>query len=516
MRQLLRLVLFSSAVSIDPPAVQRIVRRWPAADRHKVTAMMDTMMWEALNYSAIPLHNETWFFVNAGDFPYMWIRDSTASLHHLITTDAIDQPYPRRAVEGLTRSLAHYIGINPNCSVWKPPTGETGDKQCWDHRTELDSPMYFTRMVRLLREHGSTVAAEPAVENALRMIIDHVERWMDPSGFVATYARPSDDAVKSGYFHVPDNLFVAAELGRIQLSSASLENRRYLAKSKQLALRVKTAIQAYSVTRDGSSIYCYEVRVKDWDCLKMDDANVPSLLSFPYLDQSASAYDVAIYNRTRAWVLSVKNPYYFVSDDGAVAGVGSPHRTQNADGAWMPKASVWPMALAMQALTARSNEEAAAVLQMLIHTDAGTNLMHEEFDVNDPANFSRAWFDWPNALFVELAHRAGFIVNVTKPPLAFDGWVTCAFRYGVCDVANSMAKSSPGHSQGRLPKVVCIRYGTTFRGFVYRTVQVSELVKCTNEGIGAEPPFIRTFTYFPYHCAIAWVEQCPTSDLVVV
>lgn len=349
------------------------------------------------------------------------------------------------------------------------------------------------------------------MEAALRAIIDHVGRWADPSGFVGTRNRPSDDAVRRGYFHLPDNVFVAAELAQLRLSGASPEDGMYMAKAKQLALSVRSAIQRYGMSRDGSGIYCYEVRVEGWDCSRMDDANVPSLLSIPYLDPLASAHDSVVYNRTRAWILSVANPYYFVSNDGSVTGIGSPHRTQNPEGDWMPKASVWPMALAMQGLTARSSEEAAAVLQMLIHTDAGTDLMHEEFDVNNPSNYSRAWFDWPNALFVELAHAAGFRVNITKPPLAFDGWATCAFRYGDCDVSQTIAGSSAVHSGLSNGDEVCIRYGTTFKGFVYRAALAPEVVKCTDEGFGAEPPFIKTFTYFPYHCAVAGIEQCPPN-----
>ena len=29
--------------------------------------------------------------------------------------------------------------------------------------------------------------------------------------------------------------------------------------------------------------------------------------------------------------------------------------------------------------------------------------MHESFHVNDPANFTRAWFGWANAMFAGLA-----------------------------------------------------------------------------------------------------------------
>ena len=53
----------------------------------------------------------------------------------------------------------------------------------------------------------------------------------------------------------------------------------------------------------------------------MDDANVPSLLSLPYLDWCPAGD--ATYQRTRALVLSAGNPYFHRG--GAGEGIGSPH-----------------------------------------------------------------------------------------------------------------------------------------------------------------------------------------------
>ena len=65
----------------------------------------------------------------------------------------------------------------------------------------------------------------------------------------------------------------------------------------------------------------------------MDDANVPSLLSMPYLgtiDRSDP-----LYLRTRKFVLSKSNPYYFSGISGH--GVGSPHTGRDR---------IWPIARA--------------------------------------------------------------------------------------------------------------------------------------------------------------------------
>ena len=55
--------------------------------------------------------------------------------------------------------------------------------------------------------------------------------------------------------------------------------------------------------------------------LLMDDANVPSLIAMPYLDEM----DVndPIYQNTRRFVWSDSNPYFFRGEKGE--GIGGPH-----------------------------------------------------------------------------------------------------------------------------------------------------------------------------------------------
>jgi meiotically up-regulated gene 157 (Mug157) protein len=43
------------------------------------------------------------------------------------------------------------------------------------------------------------------------------------------------------------------------------------------------------------------------------------------------------------------------------------------------------------------------MLALMIATDGGTGMMHEGVDVDDPTNFTRAWFSWSNSMFCELA-----------------------------------------------------------------------------------------------------------------
>jgi meiotically up-regulated gene 157 (Mug157) protein len=121
----------------------------------------------------------------------------------------------------------------------------------------------------------------------------------------------------------------------------------------------------------------------------MDDANVPSLLSLPYL--GCCRTDDPMYRATRAFVLGASNPYFFEGRAGE--GIGGPHVGLDM---------VWPLGIIMRALTSEVDEEIAFCLRMLAATHAGTGFMHESFHRDDPANFTRAWFAWANTLFGEL------------------------------------------------------------------------------------------------------------------
>ncbi len=138
-------------------------------------------------------------------------------------------------------------------------------------------------------------------------------------------------------------------------------------------------------------IYAYEADGLGHTLL-MDDANVPSLLSLPYLEVCDPQDET--YMRTRRFVLSRENPYF---NEGAFAkGVGSPHT---------PKGHVWPIALCIQAITATEVQERALLLRMLLDTHAGTGFMHESFDPNAPEKFTRKWFAWANSMFAETILR---------------------------------------------------------------------------------------------------------------
>jgi meiotically up-regulated gene 157 (Mug157) protein len=66
---------------------------------------------------------------------------------------------------------------------------------------------------------------------------------------------------------------------------------------------------------------------------------------------------------------------------------------------------VWPLGVAMRALTSTSEAELRACVRTLKTTHAGSGYVHESFDADDPARYTRAWFAWANTLCGELVLR---------------------------------------------------------------------------------------------------------------
>ena len=166
-----------------------------------------------------------------------------------------------------------------------------------------------------------------------------------------------------------------------------------------LAAEVQAALLRYAVaSTPQGTIWAYEVDGFGSQVL-MDDANVPSLLGLPYLNSSP---DPVLYARTRAFVWSERNPWFFRGTAGE--GIGGPHEGKDM---------IWPMSQTVYALTSTSDEEIRQALRMIKNSSAGTGFIHESYNRNDPKNFTRAWFAWANTLFGELIAT----LAATKPDL---------------------------------------------------------------------------------------------------
>lgn len=220
-----------------------------------------------------------------------------------------------------------------------------------------------------------------------------------PVGLICSMFRPSDDATLFPFL-IPSNFFAAASLKQAAVMVHAIYKDAVLANEcTALAAEVEKALQQYAVVNNATcgKVYAYEVNGFGSFNL-MDDANVPSLLSLPYLN--ARPTSDPIYQNTRRLILSDANPFFF---KGKIAeGTGGPHAGMQM---------IWPLGITMRALTSISDTEIKNCLQMLVSCHAGTGFMHESFHKDDASKFTRKWFAWANTLFGELVWK----LHQTKP-----------------------------------------------------------------------------------------------------
>jgi meiotically up-regulated gene 157 (Mug157) protein len=201
--------------------------------------------------------------------------------------------------------------------------------------------------------------------------------------------RPSDDCCTYPLF-VPANLFAVRALGQLREIATAVGASDIANDAGTLARTVQEALDQYGKVKhpEFGEIWAYEVDGYGNHNL-MDDANAPGLLSLAYL-RCCSVND-PLYKRTQAFVLSDSNPYFFKGT--AASGVGSPHTGL---------AYIWPMGIIIRAFTSTDDREIVQCLRWLRDTTAHTDFMHESFNDNNPADFTRPWFAWANTLFGEL------------------------------------------------------------------------------------------------------------------
>ncbi len=367
-------------------------------------------------------------FVITGDIPAMWLRDSTAQVLHYLRF--ADEPQVAGMIEGLLSRQAECIlrdayanAFNREPSDYKPfDDFPRASDWVWERKYEIDSLCYPVWLAeKYVDRTGSTAILTERFAMALRRVVEvlrceqhhecsdyrFIRTDCPPSdtlthdgmgepvvftGMTWSGFRPSDDACRYGYL-VPSNLFAVRALRGAEKLAKRMGDNALAAEAAALGREIAAGVEAFAKVNDPQfgEIYAYEVDGLGHANL-MDDANVPNLLALPYLEVCAK--DDPLYLRTRAFVLSSRNPYY---REGALArGVGSPHT---------PEGYIWPIALCVQGMTSADDAEAAEILRMLMTTHAGTGFMHESFDPNAPEKFTRPWFAWANSMFGEMLYR---------------------------------------------------------------------------------------------------------------
>jgi uncharacterized protein len=378
-------------------------------------------------------------FVITGDIEAMWLRDSTAQVWPYLPL-AKEDPALKRLLCGVVRRQTACILIDPYANAFNDgPKGSEWAKDLTDMKPELherkwevDSLCYPVRLAHgYWKATGDASIFDPEWRVAAAAILRTFREQQRkegpgpysfrrttsvaydtaplggygnptrPVGLIHSAFRPSDDACVFPFL-VPSNLFAVVSLRQLaEISEAVTKDSGFALECRTLADEVAAALVLHALVphpRQGT-VWAYEVDGFG-NALFMDDANVPSLLSLPYLG-CGTAGDPA-YVRTRRLVLSEDNPYFFRGK--AAEGVGGPH---------VGLRMIWPLGITVRALTSTNDAEVVSCLRALRGTHAGTGFMHESFHQDDPARFTRKWFAWANALFGELVLK----VRAERPHL---------------------------------------------------------------------------------------------------
>ena len=384
-------------------------------------------------------------YVVTGDIDAMWLRDSSAQVTPYLALAKQDDRL-RELLEGVIRRQARLILIDPYANAFMRDTTEpplswaVNDKTkhypgVGERKWEVDSLCYPVRLAYgYWQQTGDMGPFDAQWKEAAWTIVRtfrtqqrkhdrgpySFQRLTDtptdtlalsgfgspaiPVGMIFSMFRPSDDACTYPLF-VPANLFAVVSLRQLAtLANQVLKDAKLAQEAQALAAEVEAALQRYGKTQHAQygEIWAYEVDGYG-NVSMMDDANAPGLLSLPYL--GCCRIDDPLYQRTRQFVQSAANPYFFRGT--AAEGVGGPHAGLNM---------IWPMSIIMRALTSTEDAEIRQCLRWLRNTTAGTGFMHESFQKDDPKVFTRAWFAWANTLFGELTMRLA-----TERPRVFAG-----------------------------------------------------------------------------------------------
>jgi uncharacterized protein len=371
-------------------------------------------------------------FVITGDIDAMWLRDSACQVWPYVSLAKDDKDLQKlfRGLIGrqsrciLLDSYANAFLADPKAT--KPLSWAVDDLTemrpgVAERKWEVDSLCYCIRLSHgYWRATGDTTPFDGHWTNAMRLVVGtfrEQQRKKNPGsyrfqrkteiptdtqalggygnparpvGLIYSMFRPSDDACVYPLF-VPANLFAAVSLR--QLATMADEILHYDALASEcsgFAAEIEAAVKKYGRVSQAvhGQVWAYEVDGYG-NQLVMDDANVPGLLSLPYLGCCES--DDTLYRRTRAMAWSTSNPYFFKGS--AAEGIGGPHVGLDM---------IWPMSIIMCALTSTDQEEIRQCLRWLKTTHADTGFIHEAFNKDNPAQFTRSWFAWANSLFGEL------------------------------------------------------------------------------------------------------------------
>lgn len=374
-------------------------------------------------------NNKPYTYVITGDIDAMWLRDSSAQVYPYLGLANEDEKL-KNLLKGVINKQVECVLLDPYANAFFDDAAKISEWKddstlmkpgIHERKWEIDSLCYVMRLsYNYWKTTGDSSVFDADWKKVMLLILQTFKQqqrkdskgpykfqrsngnpldtqfaggYGNPTmkvGLIHSMFRPSDDATFYPFL-ISSNMFAVVSLRETaEIFSKILKDENSSGQFKDLAKEVDDAIQKYAILNHPEAGKIYALEIDGFgNALFMDDANVPNLLSIPYLGYASK--DDKIYQNTRKFSLSKTNPWF--SEGKFAKGIGGPHIGEH---------KIWPLGLIMQALTTDNDEEIISCLKMLKATHAGTGFIHESFDVDHPEDFTRAWFAWANTLFGEL------------------------------------------------------------------------------------------------------------------
>ncbi|KAK2626071.1 hypothetical protein QTJ16_004333 [Diplocarpon rosae] len=371
-------------------------------------------------------------FLITGDINAMWLRDSANQMQSYLTLlHASSSPDSLASLyRGVINLQARYILSAPHCNSFQPPvesglapsqnqakpdvfTPPVASDTAFECKWELDSLAAFLQIstdyyeatgdAEFFGKYRWVDAVKTILETTEALLIGTYAAdgsvnqspytWTrettiatetltnsgrgnpvrDGTGLIRSAFRPSDDAYvppTTFQLFIPANMMFSRYLDAASRIMAAVGTHEDLAtRMHDFSRSLRDAITTHGIVDDRTygQVYAYEVDGFG-SANRMDDANIPSLLSAPfigYLDASDP-----VYQNTRR--------------------IGGPH---------VGLGKAWPMASIVRILTSNDTREMESALKEIVSSTDGLGLIHESIDSSDERRWSRPWFSWANGLF---------------------------------------------------------------------------------------------------------------------
>ncbi|KAL2208002.1 hypothetical protein CC79DRAFT_1333817 [Sarocladium strictum] len=402
--------------------------------------------------------DENLAFIVTGDITAQWLRDTGNQFAHLYKLLPHDENL-KKLVKAVINTEARYIKEYPYCGAFQPPP-ESGlaptlndyavnvtvnppvsNQTVFECKYELDSLAGFLKISRSYYENTNDSSFvndnwNDAIDQILKVLYEQSQsswskdwefisyyNWtgtagsLSPpvpnggngepkkaNGLVASSHRPSDDLCVFNFI-TSDNAMMSVELNNTARVLDDIGRHKNLtSKMRRYSGVIKDAI--WNHTLAANEIFAYETNGYGGLYI-MDDANVPSLVSLPYLNFLER--DDETYQKTKDALFSRANPYYAVGKN--FTGIGGPHANATHP---------WPMSQVSGIYGTDDDDEIKERLAMILNNTAGLGLIHESIDIYNSSSFTRPWFAWANSYFAEMMldladRKPGLIFKEDKP-----------------------------------------------------------------------------------------------------